>query len=75
MYNHEGALVSTTYAARLQGTTVEVKGLFEPLPVRLKEFQRNLKREYGKCIDLLQAYAIHADGVRFLCYHTHDRKT
>ena len=35
-----------------------VEGLFMPLPVRRKEFQRNSKREFGKALNLLNAYAL-----------------
>ncbi|KAI9060339.1 DNA mismatch repair protein MutL [Trametes sanguinea] len=45
-------------AARQRGTTVTVSGLFKPLPVRRKEFERNAKREFGKALSLLHAYAL-----------------
>ena len=35
-----------------------VAGLFKPLPVRRKEFERNAKREFGKALNLLNAYAL-----------------
>ncbi|OSC98349.1 DNA mismatch repair protein MutL [Trametes coccinea BRFM310] len=44
--------------ARQRGTTVTVTGLFKPLPVRRKEFERNAKREFGKALSLLHAYAL-----------------
>ncbi|KAI0351151.1 DNA mismatch repair protein MutL [Trametes cingulata] len=45
-------------AARQRGTTVTVSGLFKPLPVRRKELERNAKREFGKALTLLHAYAL-----------------
>ncbi|KAI0776511.1 hypothetical protein BD413DRAFT_602116 [Trametes elegans] len=45
-------------AARQRGTTVLVSGLFKPLPVRRKELERNAKREFGKALTLLHAYAL-----------------
>ena len=33
-------------------------GLFKPLPVRRKELERHAKREYGKALTLLYAYAL-----------------
>ncbi|KAI0742215.1 hypothetical protein C8Q80DRAFT_1220949 [Daedaleopsis nitida] len=45
-------------AARQRGTTVVVTGLFKPLPVRRKELERNAKREFGKALTLLHAYAL-----------------
>jgi DNA mismatch repair protein PMS2 len=41
-----------------RGTTVMITGLFTPLPVRRKEFERNAKREYGKALTMLHAYAL-----------------
>lgn len=41
-----------------RGTTVLINGLFQPLPVRRKEFERNAKREFGKALSLLHAYAL-----------------
>ncbi|TFY64260.1 hypothetical protein EVJ58_g2745 [Rhodofomes roseus] len=44
--------------ARQRGTTVTVSGLFKPLPVRRRELERNAKREFGKALALLSAYAL-----------------
>ncbi|KAH9066502.1 hypothetical protein EDB87DRAFT_1586471 [Lactarius vividus] len=41
-----------------RGTTVAITGLFKPLPVRRKEFERHAKREFGKALHLLTAYAL-----------------
>ena len=41
-----------------KGTTVTINSLFSPLPVRRKEFERNSKREFGKALALLHAYAL-----------------
>jgi DNA mismatch repair protein PMS2 len=35
-----------------------VSNLFKPLPVRRKEFERNAKREFGKALGILTAYAL-----------------
>lgn len=43
---------------RQRGTTVALTGLFSPLPVRRKEFERNAKRELTKALNLLTAYAL-----------------
>ena len=66
-YDRRGGVVSRETVARAVGTTVSVRGIFEPLPVRHKEFTRNLKREYGKLLTLLQAYALVSSGVRIIC--------
>ncbi|KAK4541837.1 hypothetical protein LTR36_007369 [Oleoguttula mirabilis] len=60
-----GQLKGTTVAAAQKGTTVSVDELFHNLPVRRKELEKNIKREYGKVIGLLHAYACISVGVRF----------
>ncbi|KAL6758920.1 histidine kinase-like ATPase [Haematococcus lacustris] len=65
-YAHSGQLVCQEPCPRAVGTTVALKDLFSTLPVRHKEFLRNLKREYAKLVGLLQAYALVAHQVRFL---------
>ena len=56
--------------ARQGGTAVTVKKLFYNLVVRSKEFKRNIRKEYGKLVSLLNAYALIAKGVRFGCTNT-----
>ena len=41
-----------------RGTTVQLTNLFATLPVRRRELQRNIKREFGKALGLLNAYAL-----------------
>jgi DNA mismatch repair protein PMS2 len=43
-----------------------VRCLFKQLPVRYKAFQRNVKKEYVKLVQVLQAYALVATGVKLL---------
>ncbi|GKV04896.1 hypothetical protein SLEP1_g16990 [Rubroshorea leprosula] len=69
-YDHSGLLVAERKTARQIGTTVAVKKLFSNLPVRSKEFHRNIRKEYGKLISLLNAYALIAKGVRLVCTNT-----
>lgn len=52
-FDHSGLLVTESKIARQIGTTVTVKKLFCNLPVRSKEFRRNIRKEYGKLISLL----------------------
>ena len=59
-----GQLKSTTVVACQKGTTASVEGLFEQLPVRQKELAKNIKREYGKVLGLLHAYACISTGVK-----------
>lgn len=66
-FDHSGLLVAEKKTARQVGTTVTVKSLFSNLPVRCKEFGRNIRKEYGKLVSLLNAYALIAKGVRIVC--------
>ena len=68
-YDHKGGIVSQESMARAVGTTVSLCNIFKPLPVRHKDFTRNVKREYGKLLTLLQAYALVSSGVRIVCSH------
>ncbi|XP_020408196.1 DNA mismatch repair protein PMS1 isoform X3 [Zea mays] len=52
-FEHSGVVVSERKTARQVGTTVTVEKLFSTLPVRSKEFSRNIRKEYGKVISLL----------------------
>ncbi|XVF32753.1 hypothetical protein REPUB_Repub17cG0110400 [Reevesia pubescens] len=69
-FDHSGLLIAEKKTARQIGTTVTVKKLFSNLPVRNKEFHRNIRKEYGKLISLLNAYALTAKGVRLVCSNT-----
>jgi DNA mismatch repair protein PMS2 len=44
--------------ARQRGTTVLVSNLFQPFPVRKKEFERTAKREFAKALGVCLAYAL-----------------
>ncbi|CEH11845.1 DNA mismatch repair protein-MLH2/PMS1/Pms2 family [Ceraceosorus bombacis] len=57
-------------SARQRGTTVIVQDLFASLPVRRREFERNLKREYAKAQSVLQAYALICKGARWSVSNT-----
>lgn len=50
-----------------RGTTIIVQNLFHTLPVRHREFQNNLKREFGKMVQVLNAYCLIHTGVRITC--------
>ncbi|XP_005145373.3 mismatch repair endonuclease PMS2 isoform X1 [Melopsittacus undulatus] len=67
VFDHSGKITQKTHFPRPQGTTVNIQQLFYTLPVRHKEFQRNIKKEYAKMVQLLQAYCIVLKGVRINC--------
>ncbi|KAK4134156.1 DNA mismatch repair protein MutL [Trichocladium antarcticum] len=60
-----GKLASTGVVSGQKGTTVIVEDLFHNLPVRRRELERNIKREWGKVISLLNQYACVQTGVKF----------
>ncbi|PGH18343.1 hypothetical protein AJ80_04521 [Polytolypa hystricis UAMH7299] len=60
-----GKVRSTQVVAGQKGTIVSVENLFHRLPVRRRELEKNIKREYGKVLGLLHAYACISTGVRF----------
>lgn len=63
-YNYKGEITSKTNCARDFGTTIILKDLFHTLPVRHKEFNKNLKKEYHRMINILYGYCLVVDGVR-----------
>ncbi|XP_044034890.1 mismatch repair endonuclease PMS2 isoform X2 [Siniperca chuatsi] len=67
VFDHKGHLVQQSPHPRQQGSTVSLQQLFYTLPVRHKEFQRNIKKEYAKMIHILQSYCIISTGVRITC--------
>ncbi|KAG9086210.1 hypothetical protein FS749_003846 [Ceratobasidium sp. UAMH 11750] len=58
-FTRSGELESSTKkTARQRGTTVLVEKLFAPLPVRRRELERMIKRDYARALQLMQAYAL-----------------
>lgn len=60
-----GKLKSAQVAPSPKGTTVAVENLFMNLPVRRRELEKNIKREYGKVLGVLQAYACISTDIKF----------
>lgn len=73
VFDHKGHVVQRTPHPRQQGTTVSLQQLFYTLPVRHKEFQRNIKKEYTKMIHVLQSYCIISTGVRITCSNQNEK--
>ncbi|KAI8501263.1 Mismatch repair endonuclease pms2 [Branchiostoma belcheri] len=69
VYDHNGKLIQKAPCARQQGTTVTIQQIFSTLPVRHKEFLRNLKKEYSKMLNVLYAYCVISTNVRITCTH------
>ncbi|VBB84090.1 Putative DNA mismatch repair protein PMS1 [Podospora comata] len=64
-FEMSGKLKSTSVVSGQRGTSVIVEDLFRNLPVRRRELERNIKREWGKVISLLNQYACIQTGVKF----------
>lgn len=65
--DHRGAVKKKSPIARQVGTTVHLTNLFSTLPVRKRELIKNLKREFIKLCQILQAYCLVSVGVRIIC--------
>lgn len=65
-----GKLSSTKVVAAQKGTTVCVNELFQNLPVRRRELERNIKREWNRVVGLLSQYACIQTGVKFTVFQT-----
>lgn len=76
-YDQNGLLIKQISVPRQVGTTVSVKNLFATLPVRHKEFIKNLRREFNKMIQLITSYCLVCTNVRLSCvnYLSNGRKT
>ena len=66
-FDHNGILQKKEACAREVGTTVHVKNIFKCLPVRAKEFTRNLKKEYARAIQMLYNYCIVSTDTKITC--------
>ncbi|CVL01888.1 related to DNA mismatch repair protein PMS1 [Fusarium proliferatum] len=64
-FEPSGALKGTAVVAASKGTTVSVERLFHNLPVRRRELERNIKREWNKVIALLGQYACIQTNLKF----------
>lgn len=64
-FETSGKLRGTSVVAAQKGTTVLVEALFHNLPVRRRELERNIKREWNKVLGVLNQYACIQTGLKF----------
>ncbi|KAI8630593.1 DNA mismatch repair protein MutL [Xylariaceae sp. FL1651] len=64
-FETSGKLCNTGVVAAQKGTTVSVENLFHNLPVRRRELERNIKREWNKVLGVLNQYACIQTGLKF----------
>ncbi|KAF9976135.1 Mismatch repair endonuclease pms2 [Actinomortierella ambigua] len=74
-YNADGIPGVKTPVPFPKGTCVTLTNLFEGMPVRRSEFVKNAKREFAKCLGLIQAYALISTNVRIKCTSLTDKKS
>ncbi|KAH0554281.1 hypothetical protein KQX54_009228 [Cotesia glomerata] len=74
-FDRNGRLEKKEICARERGTTVCVKNIFKSLPVRMKEFEKNLKREFSKAIQILYGYCLVSTGIKITCTNKVDKKS
>ncbi|CAI5976462.1 unnamed protein product [Closterium sp. NIES-65] len=77
VFDHGGKLLPgpREQVARAVGTTVSVAKIFSPLPVRRREFERNVRREFAKLVSVLQAYCVVSTHARILCTNQSGRSS
>jgi DNA mismatch repair protein PMS2 len=63
-FETSGKLRSTSVVAAQKGTTVSVESLFYNLPVRRRELERNIKREWNRVLSVLNQYACIQTGLK-----------
>ncbi|XP_074649562.1 mismatch repair endonuclease PMS2-like [Tubulanus polymorphus] len=73
-FNHAGCIVRQIPCARQHGTSVTVQNIFSTLPVRHKEFQRNIKKEFIKMTQVLTAYCLISNNIRIHCTNINGKK-
>lgn len=67
-YNNNGQLITNKKIPfnKLHGTSIQLSQLFKPLPVRFKDFKKNIKKEYTHLLSIIQSYAIIQTNVSFI---------
>ncbi|KAI8878118.1 DNA mismatch repair protein MutL [Backusella circina FSU 941] len=68
-YDSHGILTQQKPFSSKVGTTVTLSDIFYSLPVRQREFRNNIKREYNKCLNLIQAYSLILTNVKVSVYN------
>nr|KAF7432394.1 hypothetical protein H0235_005318 [Vespula pensylvanica] len=69
-FDRNGLLKKKEICAREKGTSVHVKNIFKNLPVRAKEFHRNIKKEYTRTIQILYSYCLVSVNAKITCTNT-----
>ncbi|XP_037082380.1 mismatch repair endonuclease PMS2-like [Pollicipes pollicipes] len=68
-FSADGRIAERTPVPRQVGTTVTVRDLFAPLPVRRRQFCGRARRELTDLLHTLWGYGLVTAGVRLVCSH------
>jgi DNA mismatch repair protein PMS2 len=63
-FNRLGKVQERSTVTATKGTTVAVSNLFHWLPVRRKDLEKNIKRQFTRALSMIQSYAVISVGVR-----------
>lgn len=69
-FETSGSIQDKAVVASQRGTLVAVENLFSNLPVRRRDLEKNIKREYGKVLVIIQAYACISVNVKLTVSNT-----
>lgn len=68
-YDKLGNLVHEEPIARVQGSTVSCYNIFKNIPIRKKDFEKNIKNHLSEFLSLIQQYAIIYHHIKFSVYN------
>lgn len=68
--DHHGLIRNQTPCARSIGTTITLTNIFATLPVRKREFVKNIRKEFTQMCQIMQGYCLISKGVRIICSNT-----
>lgn len=74
-YDHKGTITKKTPTHGNVGTRIYVTNLFCTFPIRRREFERTVKKEFAKAIDMLTGYCLIFGNVKFDCSNSVNRNT
>lgn len=65
-YDENGNLVNKKLVNQSKGTTVKISDIFNNLPVRKLNLEKNYKKEFQHCISMLTSYVVFLTNCRIL---------
>lgn len=68
-FNKDGELIDKKLINHSKGTLIKVTDLFKNLPVRKLNLEKNYKKEFQKCLQLLTSYLLILTNIRIIIYN------